>query len=79
MVYVSIQDLELFKLWEANTDKVTLGMIFDEFYLPEMNWEHPYHVRQSVVNEMTAYLKHIDVHVFPIFIWDFPDLISICS
>lgn len=79
MVYVSIQDLDFFKLRDTNTDKVTLGMIFDEYYLPEMNREHPYHVKQSVVNEMTAYLKNIDAHIYPIFVRDFPNLIPICS
>lgn len=68
MVYVSIQDLDYFKNWDIDTDKVILGMVFDEFYLPEMNWEHPYHVKQSVLKEITDYLKNIDVHVYPIFV-----------
>lgn len=37
MVYVSIQDLDCFKNRDIDSDKVILGMVFDEFYLPEMS------------------------------------------
>lgn len=68
MVYVSIQDLDCFKNRDIGSDKVILGMVFDEYYLPEMSWEHPYHVKQTVVKEITDYLKNIDVHLYPIFV-----------
>ena len=68
MVYVSIQDLDCFKKRDIDSDKVILGMVFDEYYLPEMSWEHPYHVKQTVVKEITDYLKNIDVHLYPIFV-----------
>lgn len=77
MVYVSINELEMTKKRDLKSEKVILGMIFDEYYLPEMNRENPYHVKESVLKEIANYLKNIDVHIYPIFVKDFSELIPI--
>lgn len=56
MVLTNVTDMEIYKKRTLNTNSVIIGIVFDEYYRPDLNKENPYYVKTEVIRELIPFL-----------------------